>query len=191
IRSALAAEAPHAPVMTMSALKGNGVETWLDRVLAGGPAGANIVDVDYDTYAAGEAALGWLNASIDLAAAPTDWKPFASSFMHTAQEKLRAASAEIAHLKILVISDGGRLQMNLTSSQGTPATLGGLLRPTPRAKLIVNARVRTAPEDLQAVVESSLRAAAGGDVKATIEELSSFRPGRPQPIHRFSRADAV
>ena len=27
---------------------------------------SNVVDVDYDTYAAGEAALGWLNASVAL-----------------------------------------------------------------------------------------------------------------------------
>ena len=35
--------------------------------------------MDYDTYAAGEAALGWMNASAKLQArGDIDWKTFAS-----------------------------------------------------------------------------------------------------------------
>ncbi|MCY2931135.1 MAG: cobalamin biosynthesis protein P47K [Planctomycetota bacterium] len=186
IAGALSRQAPHAPVVGMSARSGEGVEAWLDRVLAGGPAGTHIADVDYDTYAAGEAALGWLNAAADLAAPePTDWKLFASTFMAAAQTALAGLGADIAHLKILLISEGGRLLMNLTSSAGVPSVQGGLLTPTRRAALVVNARVRTSPEQLQSTVESALRRAAGASITLNLAELTSFRPGRPEPLHRY------
>ena len=36
----------------------------LDDLLSSEQAGTRIADIDYDTYAEGEAALGWLNAEI-------------------------------------------------------------------------------------------------------------------------------
>ncbi|MEI7837350.1 MAG: GTP-binding protein [Planctomycetota bacterium] len=186
IAAALTRQAPHAPVMGMSARTGEGVDAWLDRVLAGGPAGEHIVEVDYDTYAAGEAALGWLNAAADLSSTEyTDWKPFATAFMSAAQSALGALSADIAHLKILLISEGGRLLMNLTTSAGEPSLQGGLLAPTRHATLVVNARVRTSPEQLRSVIESALRQAAGSSITLNLAELTSFRPGRPEPLHRY------
>ena len=46
----------------MSALQGEGVEAWLDCVLGDGPVGQTVLDIDYDRYADGEAALGWLDS---------------------------------------------------------------------------------------------------------------------------------
>ena len=45
------------------------MEAWLDGVLAAAGAGGGArIDVDYDLYAEGEAALGWLNAGHRAAA---------------------------------------------------------------------------------------------------------------------------
>ncbi|UCE60540.1 MAG: MIP family channel protein, partial [Phycisphaerales bacterium] len=49
-----------AEVCSLSALTGEGVDDWLQVVLTAGGAGKRVVDVDYDTYAEGEAVLGWL-----------------------------------------------------------------------------------------------------------------------------------
>jgi Ni2+-binding GTPase involved in maturation of urease and hydrogenase len=57
----LAEEFPGIPVKGASALNGQGIDDWLESVLSGGPAGSRIAPVDYDRYANGEAALGWLN----------------------------------------------------------------------------------------------------------------------------------
>ncbi len=72
LRSALAAEFPDAPIVAISALSGEGVDAWLDLLSAGQPVGRKIAEVDYDTYAAGEAALGWMNASAKLTWAAGD-----------------------------------------------------------------------------------------------------------------------
>ncbi len=71
LKAALAARFPGKPLLTMSALSGAGVDAWLRWVVEQlpadpHPAGRHVVEVDYDTYAAGEAALGWLNAAVVL-----------------------------------------------------------------------------------------------------------------------------
>ena len=55
-----------APVLGMSASTGLGVGVWVDRLLGGGDAGELDIDVDYAAYARGEAALAWLNATLDV-----------------------------------------------------------------------------------------------------------------------------
>ena len=103
LESSLAERFPKKPVMAISALTGDGVDAWLDYVLHAGPATPHVVAVDYDTYAAGEAALGWLNASIALqAAGPVNWRMFAEELLTEIRDTLVARSAEIAHLKLVL-----------------------------------------------------------------------------------------
>ena len=76
LTASLAARFPGKPLMAMSALSGEGVDAWLQYVAEQLPAGQHVVEVDYDTYAAGEAALGWLNASVALCSgAPSTGRP--------------------------------------------------------------------------------------------------------------------
>ena len=125
---------PGKTLVTMSALTGEGVDAWLEYVAEQSPAGQQAVDVDYDTYAAGEAALGWLNASVVLRAnGPLDWQAFAEDLLEaTRQPRVTARGAEIAHVK-LFIGRGHHVPMvgqgltgNLTSNQG-PASVRGSL----------------------------------------------------------------
>ena len=183
---AIGAEWPGIPVLAMSALNKTGVEAWVDLILSGGPAGQRVVDVDYDTYANGEAALGWLNAAVDLSARdPVDWNAVALAFVQRVQTESRRLDGQIAHVKILLTAQGGRLQINLTGNGGKPMVQGALPSPSTHATLVINARVQMSPEQLQAVVEDSLAEMAGNSIAVKVAEISSFRPGRPQPVHRL------
>ncbi len=185
IQSLIHSEFPGIPVRTMSSVNGNGVDEWLDTILAGGKAGQRIAEVDYDTYAQGEAALGWLNAAVRLkGASPINWKVFGADLMGRMRTRLIAASAQIAHLKILLTSDEGKLKMSLTSNASEPS-LEGAAPSSFRATLIVNARVQSNPGELQAIVERCVREAAGKALTAEVVEITSFRPSRPSPVHRF------
>jgi G3E family GTPase len=181
---------PGIPVTTMSAAEDVGVDQWLASVQSGGKSGQHIAHVDYDTYAEGEAALGWLNATVRLTAVgfaadgPVRWQVFGADLLERFRTRLAASLAEIAHLKILIEAQGGKLKMGLTGSGGEPSVEGST--PTsPHAVLVVNARVRTSPEELKAIVERCIQDAAGKIISAQVVEISSFRPGRPNPEHRF------
>jgi len=188
----VAKEYPATPLLCASALRGDGVDGWLDFVLKAPRAGTRIAEVDYDKYADGEAELGWLNCTVQLrAATAVDWREFCAGFIERVREGLRARpeqgqGAEIAHLKLLLNTAGGSLQANLTSSRGEPLFQGAVEGEPREALLIVNARVRAEPEELQAVIENALASGPQKDLAVEILTMASFKPGRPQPTHRNS-----
>jgi hypothetical protein len=173
-------------VFTISALRDTGVDAWLDHVLTGDGAGRTITEVDYDEYAEGEAALGWLNASLRLQSdSPTDWKDFSLRLMNALKREFQAISAEIAHLKLHLTAGSGTLVANLTSNDGEPFLRGTIHEPAADARLLVNVRARIEPDALRGLVERCAQAVAGPAVRLATEDLQSFAPSRPQPTHRF------
>lgn len=186
LKASLAEQYPQTPVLAMSALTGDGVDAWLDFLGRERSAGRKIAEVDYDTYAAGEAALGWMNASAKLQArADLDWKAFAGELLEAIRAQLRSQSAEIAHLKLYLTAGAGHLVGNLTSNDGPVSVRGSLSSAQREAALLINARVHTQPDLLRTTVERCLHATAGERLAATITNMRSFFPGRPQPTHRF------
>ncbi|MBI3119737.1 MAG: cobalamin synthesis protein P47K, partial [Candidatus Hydrogenedentes bacterium] len=184
----LAGEFPGARPTHLSALTGEGVDTWLESVLEDTTGGLRITAVDYERYAQGEAVLGWLNAAADLrwiGGLQADWEEFAVSFFELLQRSFVAAATEVGHVKLLVACPGGRLLANLTSLEG-PVKLqveGGLDRLT--ARMTANARVQLPPQQLEQVFRGALRQAAYGRVAATMKAFHCLSPGRPVPTYRY------
>ena len=189
----LAERFPQVPHLMMSALMGDGVTRWLEYVLQDAPAGQRIAEVDYDLYAEGEAALGWLNAAVRLRAVrpidlPAFWSAFCLELISGIRREVQASRAEIAHLKLRLSTAGGEFVANLTSNDEAPYWRGTIAGTPQEASLLVNARVRIAPDDLRNVVRRCLDAAADGTLEVTVDGLECFSPARPRPVHRY---DAV
>jgi MIP family channel proteins len=183
---------PAAEVRCLSALTGQGVDDWLQAVLAAGAtSGGRIAEVDYDTYAEGEAVLGWLNAAIDLTGTaggePPDWRAFCLGLMVGLGEDCRRRGVEVGHVKCLLTAGGGRLVANLTRTDGQVALRGEIPHSANRSALVLNARVQMPPEELESLVRARLRQAAGSGIAADVTHLRSLSPGRPNPTHRYDR----
>ena len=187
----IAAAQPGVPVVRMSAKTGAGFEALLEVLDQRGNFGRRILDLDYDIYAAGEAELGWLNSSLRVTAAvPFSLDELSLDIVTRLQQSLAASDAEPAHLKTIGWWEGHHGVANLVSSD-TPAVLSLASHcHTRQADVIVNARVAVDPQQLDEQVQAAVRGACAA-LNATPEFLStqSFRPGRPNPTHRF--ADAV
>jgi Ni2+-binding GTPase involved in maturation of urease and hydrogenase len=154
---ALAQAFPCAQVVAVSGLTGEGFGRWRELLADGQPAGRNVVEVDYDLYAAGEAELGWLNLATSIAAATRfDGDAFVRDLTREIAGDLRAKQVEIAHLKVLLGGEGAAAVANATDSRGE-ARLAKTLD-----------RFGLAPRPVVA---------------------AHFRPGRPVPTHRFTRAE--
>jgi Ni2+-binding GTPase involved in maturation of urease and hydrogenase len=178
---------PRARVRMLSALTGEGVDAWLDEVLAGGPAGTHIAEVDYDVYAAGEASLGWLNAEVFLSAGDdgVDWTAFCQALLEGLREEAQKAGAVVGHVKAHLSAGKGSYTANLTRTEGTVSLRGEAGR-APEATLILNARVEMPPEELERIVRRTLAHLAGAAIAVDVRDLRSFRPGRPNPTHRYT-----
>ena len=117
VEATLKREFTQAPVLKISALQGMGVDSWLDHVLKMNGAGRTITEVDYDEYAEGEAALGWLNADIRLHSdSGIDCQGFCMGILKAIQRNLRESSAEMAHLKLHLTAGASTLVANLTTT---------------------------------------------------------------------------
>jgi Ni2+-binding GTPase involved in maturation of urease and hydrogenase len=180
---------PGTPLLRLSAKTGQGFEALTALLDQSGEFGRKILDIDYDIYAAGEAELGWLNSSIQVTAAA----PFAvDALLLTVVTRLREALAplgEVAHLKAIGLSEVSFGVANLVSNHMEPELSLSSKGSVKELDLIVNARAAVDPALIEAAVRREVPAAcAAQGATATVHTMQSFRPGRPQPTHRYATA---
>jgi Ni2+-binding GTPase involved in maturation of urease and hydrogenase len=181
---------PGVPVGTVSAKTGRGFDALTQLLDQEGSFAKKILDIDYDIYAEGEAELGWLNSSVRVSAA----QPFALDdllldVVGRLQESLRSAEAEVAHLKAIGLWEGFFGVANLVSSAARAELSLPSRCDVREADVIVNARVAIDPETLRSMVREVLAVAASRrGASVTEHHTQSFRPGRPQPTHRYAEA---
>jgi hypothetical protein len=186
----LAARAyPGTPVLRVSAKTGQGFEALTDLLDSRGDYGRKILDIDYDTYAEGEAELGWLNGTARVTAE----RPFdLDALLLKVVSNLRGALAggeEVAHLKAIGLHEGSFGVANLVSSGTEPELSLPSRGTTTEAEVIVNARVAADPAELEKRVrETTAAACREHGAKAEFVAVRSFRPGRPKPTHRYAAA---
>ncbi len=182
------AEVPGVPVLRLSALTGEGFDSLLEMLERRGPSGQRILEIDYDTYAAGEAELGWLNSRFRLQA--TD--PFAlDELLLRVMNRLRVAlasqEAEPAHLKAIGLAERFHAVANLVSSDSAVELSVRSDGHSSAAELIINARVAADPELIRGLTEHAVaESAASLGATAQPVHVRSLRPGRPVPTHRFT-----
>jgi Ni2+-binding GTPase involved in maturation of urease and hydrogenase len=182
LRARLATEFPHASILEVSVREGRGVAEWFAQIASGEQVARATMDVDYEIYAEGEALLGWLNATVQLAQADGFSADVVLKTL-AADIQRRLAPAEIAHLKMTLSPDGGLgdiAAIHLVRSDFVPELSLTLEAPVTSGQLIINARAEAAPEDLRDAVTAAVGALPG----ARLEHLEHFRPGKPTPTHR-------
>src|SRR6476661_5222218 len=114
---------PGTPVLRVSATTGAGFDALTELLDQKGTFGRKILDIDYDTYAEGEAELGWLNASVRLtAAAPFDLDALLTTLLRELAAVCRTLGGEVAHLKLIGMDDVGAFGVgNVVSSDTAPS----------------------------------------------------------------------
>jgi G3E family GTPase len=186
----VAQQFPGTPLLRASAKTGQGFDALTHLLDQEGNFGRKILDIDYDTYAEGEAEMGWLNSSVHVAAAqPFALDEFLVDLVQRLQEGLKPAGGEVAHLKVIGLGETAFAVANLISS-ATPPELSLPSRGQVRdVDVIVNARVAIDPAVLEAMVQQAVMAAcAARGATPEFRQTQSLRPGRPTPTHRYSDA---
>jgi hypothetical protein len=193
LRAAIVARFPGKEILAVSPREGINLEAWFAKIASEEQAAGKAMEVDYTVYADGEALLGWLNCTVQLAAAEAfDGDSFLKELASEVQKRLRAGKAEVAHLKMTLSPDSGLGEVgvvNLVRNDFVPELSMALEEPVEKAQLIVNLRAEAAPDVLGTAVRDALAAAAGkfATLKATLDHLEHFRPGKPTPTHRFDK----
>lgn len=175
---------PKKTMTIVSAKEGEGMDDWLEDLLSGRP-GANTVlrQIDYDRYARAEAVLGWLNAAIMLNARDSfDATEFSRKLALRLQEAFKEENAGIGHLKFIITSGGKTMWTNVTNLTAEPLMSGEPLGSLSKGTLILNARVRLDPEELERMVKQILgRLFEEMDIRSEEVDFQCFSPAYPEP----------
>jgi len=180
---------PDRQVITHSSQSGEGFEELTKALNREGKVTSAFLDIDYDVYAAGEAELGWLNATYkatDFAEPAPTLSEVAEQLVREIGSRLEELGAETAHLKVLVEGEGGDAALaNLVSSDVAVEVSIPSSRVASALTATINARVAVDPERLVEVARAAWEKciekwqAVGSQGKEQF-----FRPGRPTPTHR-------
>ena len=177
------------PVIETSAASGEGMASWIDRLLGRTPLADHGLEIDYDAYARGEAALAWLNAAVEVrAAGPVSPRATGEALLEAIRDSARRAGLFVPHAKVLVATARGSARLAVTRASDPPRWEGNPdLPPESAVTTIVNARAVAEPDAFRALVEEAILAAGrAAGAGFAIERMDCFSPARPVPRHRLA-----
>jgi Ni2+-binding GTPase involved in maturation of urease and hydrogenase len=191
LEEALRSAYPAAEVFPVSARTGAGLERWFARVSGAESDTRPAPGVDYDTYAEGEALLGWFNATFRLdAPSPLDGNLLLLEVARELGERLAPEDLEIVHFKMTLTPDeevGDIAVLNLVGSDRDAELSHTLQDDMMSGELIVNLRAEGDPELLRSAVLSTLAAATSRrGARSEPVHIEHFRPARPTPTHHMA-----
>ena len=182
---------PDRPIVTVSAYDDARINAWLDRVL-NSVAAPRRLEIDYQQYAAAEASLGWLNATVQLTATrPFLIESWLTGALFVCDHAFLAQGAAIAHLKMHAQTADTDAKVSVTGT-GLPPIWDRVPRQiaTTRATVIINARVSAPPHVLAAALQQIVTNSPSY-VSVTITTQDCFQPAPPQPTYRMTTEEAL
>lgn len=188
----LQAIAKDVPVIPVSPKSGEGVDAVMTRIDDTSTANRRLLDIDYDTYADGEAELGWVNltASVTDPDKLIDLDGLTQGLVgKIADDVIDGGEGQIAHLKVSALGGDTQSVANVVSNEsGVDIGLAAGREVAGSVQLIVNARVAMDPSRLeQACRDAVVSICSDNGLVATSVTAHSLRPGRPTPTHRVVR----
>jgi G3E family GTPase len=180
---------PNKTLLMLSARDGDGFAQLVELLENDAPSHLHAIEVDYDTYAEGEAELGWLNCAAQvesLQGEPFSIDELVLALVRRLADAIAAENDEPAHVKILAQSGADFAIANLVDSTTESELSVAAEIETPIAEVLINARVAGNPEQLADIAKVALLAVAQSfNLDLKLGEVQHFRPGRPVPTHRI------
>jgi len=178
---------PEKKILAASATTGDGFDELIAALETDNSLADQPLDIDYDTYAEGEAALGWLNCGVQFTSeAPWPLDELARKLVEQFAATLITANMEPGHVKVLASAGQSTAVANWVASD-TPIELSVSSNiNTTTANALINVRVHGDPDRVAEFVKSSVaEVAATLRLDFELSEVQHFRPGRPEPTHRY------
>ena len=183
IAARLQSRYPGKPYLFQSSLTAEGVWGWLGKLQAGEAAAPHeLLVMDYQRYAAGEAQLAWLDQNVALAVPEGEGRAVLVRAIERLAAGIRARGAGIGHMKFIIQAEGESVKLSITAleepdwAERIPALAGRWLG------LLVNARVELPAEELRGLLTAALDQPG---VQADLGPGEAFHPKEPKPTHRM------
>ena len=170
-------------VLTASVKTGEGLDEWFNYIVnSEKEVGRRIVEVDYDTYADGEALFGWLNGIYSVAK-EENFNELAAAFLTNLGERFDSKGLNVGHVKFLLQGKNEGIVGNIVGKKET-GSLRTLDSKSDDVYLTVNARVEVHPDTLVEIIKEEVERVFSA-VGYKQEKLNALIPGRPNPTFRY------
>ncbi|MCG8653842.1 MAG: cobalamin biosynthesis protein P47K, partial [Pirellulales bacterium] len=163
LRADLAKVAGSVPLIAVSPKSGLGVDEVVQQIEQPPAGPRRLLEIDYDTYADGEAELGWVNLTAVINSdVPVDLDRLAAEVVQRISHEIAAnTGGQIAHLKASVLAAGAQAVANVVSNDsGVDVGLSADRSVAGSLEMIVNARVAIDPEILERACRDGLQEVA-------------------------------
>jgi G3E family GTPase len=185
IEQILHSDYPAKNIMFQNSFQDNDVLEWIGRLNSFDERGVrHSLQLDYDVYGEGEAQLAWLDKRISIQSTGGDAVLIAHKMIGSIFDEIQVQHFVIGHLKFFLEAGDWHEKISFTTSS-TSSTVQNNYHRSDRVEMLINARVQTAPAELEKLVDRVLvRTESMYGCKLAIEKGSVFKPGYPRPTHR-------
>jgi G3E family GTPase len=178
-------EYPGKIILHQRSLETEDIERWLDcleQFTNSNP--RKSLDIEYDEYGSGEAMLAWLDKDIIIRTSQGEALFIAGKIMGSIADQLQSRHLAIGHLKFFVDTGKRKVKISFTATS-TSVDLKIQMHETNCVRLLINARVETAPGILKTLVDDVLsNASKVYKCHLDMGKWSVFKPGYPRPTNR-------
>ena len=180
---------PRKAVRLQNSLDAVQIDAWLDDLdaMSQQPGSLGSLPIDYNWYAAGKAAIGWLDTTLEFQApGTTDMRPLAVELITGMDREYRQRGIPVGHIKVILQAGKTGAKVSLTAGDAVgwrsqvPDMRGKSLR------VLVNVRVEAEPVLAGQVVEQvSRQSALAHNCQLEQKDTEAFKPGFPKPKRRM------
>jgi G3E family GTPase len=174
-------------ILFQNSLNMDSIRVWLETLAAQNmERERKTIDVDYQTYGAGEANLAWLDEEITITSPFSIAAEAASHFIDQMVDHIGRLTLPIGHLKFFLSTGSESAKISFTTIMGNAWKNDMHIRNASKVTLGINARIQTTPDNLRAIVAEEIdRLRTFGNITVEERNISYFQPGFPKPTHRM------
>lgn len=183
---------PNKHILAASALQGAGFEELLESLADDIAPAEESLELDYQTYAEGEAALSWFNANVAFSSSAEIADPWpldcvVLALVEELCELLGSNGIEPGHIKVLASSESHTAVANWVASDAPTELSISSDAEVLAADVLINLRASGDPELLASMVRQVINKVAQiRSIMAKMTAIQHFRPGKPVPVHRYA-----
>lgn len=176
------------PVHWISAKTGFGVEKLATETFLDSNAYRNaITEVDYNTYAVGEALMGWYNATFLVKSSQNrevDWMQFNQTFLTVFQQVFNYEKIDLNHLKIFMKNGSSHVVGNIIDAK--EISVRGEYYCSNSTRMVLNIRAETSHLLIYEIVKDVVEMFEDQYLKFEVITEKHLTPGYPNPTYRFN-----
>lgn len=176
------------PVHWISAKKGAGVEKLSTETFLDSDTYRNaLTKVDYNTYAIGEAQMGWYNATFMVESTENkqvDWMQFNQMFLTVFQQVFNYEKIDLNHLKIFMKNGSSHVMGNIIDAR--EISVRGEYFCSKSTRMVLNIRAETSHQLIYEIVRDVVEMFEDHSLKFKVVTEKHLTPGYPNPTYRFN-----